>query len=212
MSTVTDFLVFLWPTRTLSHLNLPFRKRISLIFAFNISGIVCIAGVLRIVFVGLRFGSGDLSYDSATTITIGVIEINVGIICASLPGCRPVSRELSTWLSSLSDRFVGRVTRTLASLRILSTAPASPAQLPIPALEREWHEPEGVPNPLRETAESTDDSADLRCIERDIAAMGAVNGSKSAWQWAETVDLERNMVHTDSLEISNVRRRRTRSE
>lgn len=99
LNVVTDFAVYLWPARTLSNRNLPMRKRGFLIFAFLLGCAVFLAGLARLALQGTAFHTNDLPFYTYRTLCAAVLEVNLGVMCASLVGCRPVAKEVKHWFT-----------------------------------------------------------------------------------------------------------------
>ncbi|KAL7270920.1 hypothetical protein RUND412_006353 [Rhizina undulata] len=70
-------------------------QRIGLVALFSLGFIVCVAGSLRIwwIYMVLKVG-GDITWDGAILYTITAIELNVGILCASIPAIKPLFAQL----------------------------------------------------------------------------------------------------------------------
>lgn len=47
--------------------------------------------------MGLAWGTNDLPYYAYRTLIAAVLEENIGLMCAFLLGCRPVTREVKRW-------------------------------------------------------------------------------------------------------------------
>ncbi|KAF2430786.1 hypothetical protein EJ08DRAFT_696998 [Tothia fuscella] len=133
VNSLSDFLIFLWPARTLSGIRLPPAQRFGLIFVFSIGVIICIAGVFRIWYLTVYFDSYDIFYEGATVFILAGIETNVGIICGSLPGCKPL-------LASLFPRVFGSNYSTMSQNRYV--LPGQRMSLRFPPEERVYLPPE----------------------------------------------------------------------
>lgn len=111
INTVTDFLVYLWPAKYLWRIQLPLRQRIGLVFVFTCGLVVCIAGVIRLVYLNRYFTNIDLFWDAALTTSISIVEVNIGIVCGCLPCVKPLLTKL---LPSIFNTG-GRTSRTTRS-------------------------------------------------------------------------------------------------
>ncbi|OCK75975.1 hypothetical protein K432DRAFT_408566 [Lepidopterella palustris CBS 459.81] len=105
INSVTDFLVFLWPARTLWTIRLPTKQRCGLVFVFAFGCIVCIAGVVRIWYFVRYIRSNDKTYEIAILYMVSAIEANFGIICGCLPSLKPLlARYFHGFFGSSYDR------------------------------------------------------------------------------------------------------------
>jgi hypothetical protein len=101
LNTPTNLIVYLWPLRTLSNRTVPKKKRISLIFTFVLGCIACAASIVRIIFLSLELDPRDVMYSGLKTTAIAIIELNLGIMCAALPGTKPVMKEVEEWQATV---------------------------------------------------------------------------------------------------------------
>ncbi|KAF2442240.1 hypothetical protein P171DRAFT_433781 [Karstenula rhodostoma CBS 690.94] len=111
INTVTDFLIYLWPARYLWRIQLPLKQRLGLVFVFTCGLIVCVAGVFRLIYLQRYFTNVDLFWDAALTTSLGIVEVNIGIVCGCLPCIKPLLAKL---LPSLFGS-TGRTSRTTPS-------------------------------------------------------------------------------------------------
>ncbi|KAK7191614.1 hypothetical protein DPSP01_004781 [Paraphaeosphaeria sporulosa] len=111
INTATDFLIYLWPARYLWRIQLPLKQRLGLVFVFTCGLIVCVAGVFRMIYLQRYFTNSDLLWDAALTTSLGIVEVNIGIVCGCLPCVKPVLAKL---LPSLFGS-TGRTSRTTPS-------------------------------------------------------------------------------------------------
>ncbi|OCK83484.1 hypothetical protein K432DRAFT_290959, partial [Lepidopterella palustris CBS 459.81] len=95
LNSVSDFLVFLWPARSLWQIQLPLKQRLGLIAVFASGCIVCVAGIVRLWYIQVVFTSSDYNWDGAIVWVATTIEVNVGIICGCLHTVKPL---LAVWL------------------------------------------------------------------------------------------------------------------
>lgn len=98
LNTLSDFLVYLAPTRQLWNAKLPKRKRIELITVFASGCIVCVAGIVRLVYLQIVFTSPDFAYNGAIIWVTASIEMNVGFICSCLHAVKPL---IGAWFPNL---------------------------------------------------------------------------------------------------------------
>jgi hypothetical protein len=93
-NSLTDIVVYLWPARTLWKVRQPTLQRFGLVFVFVVGCVVCVAGICRIWYLVYFLQSHDIFYDAAIVYIITCIELNVGIICGSLPALKPLLARL----------------------------------------------------------------------------------------------------------------------
>ncbi|OCK82546.1 hypothetical protein K432DRAFT_380360 [Lepidopterella palustris CBS 459.81] len=89
-NSLTDILVFLWPARYLWNIQIPRKQRAGLIVSFGLGCLVCVAGACRIWYLEIYFRSYDITWEGAVIYVITALETNLGIVCGSLPGVKPL--------------------------------------------------------------------------------------------------------------------------
>ncbi|OTB20406.1 hypothetical protein K445DRAFT_85014 [Daldinia sp. EC12] len=89
INTVTDWVVVLLPIRMALGLNLPVKQVGMVIFLFGLSILACSAGIVRSHFAWDLAFHPDNDGDRQSAWFVSTIELNVGIICASIPAIRP---------------------------------------------------------------------------------------------------------------------------
>ncbi|KAK4449551.1 hypothetical protein QBC34DRAFT_494356 [Podospora aff. communis PSN243] len=89
---VMDFVILLMPLLVLRHSRAPIHHRvlIGVVLAFGASA--CIISVLRLHTLYPSTTSKDPSWDKVPSAIFGIIEVNVGIACASVVTLRPLYR------------------------------------------------------------------------------------------------------------------------
>ncbi|KAF8846925.1 hypothetical protein BDZ45DRAFT_682215 [Acephala macrosclerotiorum] len=87
---LTDLIIITLPMPALSTLRLPLRQKIGLMGVFALGGFVCLVSVLRLHALYIVSISTDITYDNVDAAIWSIIEVNVGIICASLPTIKPL--------------------------------------------------------------------------------------------------------------------------
>ncbi|KAH8738245.1 hypothetical protein BGZ61DRAFT_526235 [Ilyonectria robusta] len=86
---VIDLFVLLLPIRIVIPLQIPLRQKISLALLFATGGFVCVASIKRTVIMSPLLRSDDYSWDVSQQIIWTYIEVNAGVICASVPALKP---------------------------------------------------------------------------------------------------------------------------
>ncbi|KAI1628765.1 50S ribosomal protein L36e [Exophiala viscosa] len=87
---LTDLAVWALPMPVLKSLQLPRKQKMSLIAVFALGGFGCITSILRLHALYITSISTDITYDNVDAVTWSAAELNVGIMCASIPAIRPV--------------------------------------------------------------------------------------------------------------------------
>ncbi|KAH8664970.1 hypothetical protein BGZ60DRAFT_516265 [Tricladium varicosporioides] len=92
---VTDFMILFLPALILKDLIMPKFQKFTLMAIIALGGAACIASIFRLHMLYKLSKSSDFLWDGPGTATWSSIELNVGIICASVSTLRPlVSRFL----------------------------------------------------------------------------------------------------------------------
>jgi len=93
----------------LKTLHIPRKQKYSLLAVFAVGGFVCIVAILRLHAVYVISSSSDPTYGNVAAAYWSSIELNTGIICASLPTIRPIIAKIfPTWLGSAPHRVAQR--------------------------------------------------------------------------------------------------------
>ncbi|KAG5659904.1 hypothetical protein KAF25_003426 [Fusarium avenaceum] len=88
LTVFTDFLIFLLPLKSIWGLNMNRGKKIGIIISFCFGFVTCLFALARVVFThGYQWKN---LYDEGTVWTLAGVEPVAGIICACLPGLRPL--------------------------------------------------------------------------------------------------------------------------
>ncbi|KAI4911282.1 uncharacterized protein J4E92_010338 [Alternaria infectoria] len=117
---VTDLLVAFLPVRVIWTLQIAMRQKIALLAILTIGWFVCVVSILRLhALVVLVAHPDDNTYYSAPTAYWSAIEMNLAIVCASLPALKPlVVKIIPGFSSSLNaSRAYGGGTGTGASTK-----------------------------------------------------------------------------------------------
>ncbi|KAH6898181.1 hypothetical protein B0T10DRAFT_453523 [Thelonectria olida] len=86
---VIDALILVLPIRIVIPLQIPLRQKISLALLFATGGFVCVASIKRTLIVSPLLKSNDYSWKVPQQMIWSFIEINAGVICASVPALKP---------------------------------------------------------------------------------------------------------------------------
>ncbi|KAJ6260323.1 hypothetical protein Dda_4548 [Drechslerella dactyloides] len=103
-----DLAIIVLPIPVLTSLRLPNRQKAILLVVFSLGVFDIVVGLIRIHYFQLTESQAlDFDYNAAYSFMWAAIEVNVGIVCASIPMTKPlISRFFPTWLgsASLSDQ------------------------------------------------------------------------------------------------------------
>lgn len=104
----TDLALFFLPMPTLTAMRLPRNEKLILIVTFSFGAFVAIVDVVRIAYLEsaaltrLQHSAGsahdneegDFSWIAALSFMWSAVEVNVGIICACVPGVKPLAAKI----------------------------------------------------------------------------------------------------------------------
>ncbi|ETS88252.1 hypothetical protein PFICI_02080 [Pestalotiopsis fici W106-1] len=89
-----DILVFLLPIPQLWALQMSLKRKLGVILMFTVGLFVTICSIIRLQTI-MEFGnSADPTYDYSALAVWSLVEIDVGVICASLPGVAALLRRV----------------------------------------------------------------------------------------------------------------------
>jgi hypothetical protein len=84
-------MVAILPIKTIWSLQIPKRQKVALVCILTIGWFVCVVSILRLnALVVLSKHPDDRTFYSAATAYWSAIEINLGVLCASLPALKPL--------------------------------------------------------------------------------------------------------------------------
>lgn len=140
LNVITDLLILILPMPVLTSLRLPKKQKVILIAVFAVGGLTSIVGIIRIYFferglakehihVGLATDSHVHSWNGAISFMWSSVEINAGIICASVPMIKPLVAKLfpsCIGVSGSSASFGDTIDSTLHPTRFITFEPPKP--------------------------------------------------------------------------------------
>jgi hypothetical protein len=85
---VADIWILVIPIPTLLKVQRPRRDKLALIVVFSLGAFSCIASIVRLYSIRIYTESKDPFFDSVPVNLWSMIEINVGILCASIPATK----------------------------------------------------------------------------------------------------------------------------
>ena len=97
MNIVTDFIIFLVPLPVIRTLRLPRRQKIMVIGIFCLGFFTCVISIVRLFTLRASANSTDSTWDNVPSAYWSIVELNCGILCASLPSLRPLLRHVG-WI------------------------------------------------------------------------------------------------------------------
>lgn len=106
MNIITDFIVFMVPMPAIRSLQLPRRQKLLVISIFCLGFFTCIISIVRLFTLRAAINTSDPTWDNVPSAYWSIVELNCGILCASLPPLRPLLRYFG--LAGLSNRSSGR--------------------------------------------------------------------------------------------------------
>ncbi|EAQ92116.1 hypothetical protein CHGG_00351 [Chaetomium globosum CBS 148.51] len=100
---IMDFVILLGPLYILRHSNAPLKQRVLLGVLLAFGGSACIISAIRLHTLYPSGTSLDPTWDKIPSAIYGLVEVNVGISCASVVTLRPLVRRLRGVLSDEAD-------------------------------------------------------------------------------------------------------------
>lgn len=83
---VVDIWILLLPIRTLKNIKRSRRDKVVLFVIFGVGGFSCISSIIRLYTIKVFATSEDPFFDGVPINIWSMIEINVAVVCASVPG------------------------------------------------------------------------------------------------------------------------------
>jgi hypothetical protein len=97
----TDLMVAFLPVRVIWTLQIALRQRVALMAILTVGWFVCVVSILRLhALIVLVDHPDDNTYYSAPTAYWSAIEMNLAIVCASLPALKPLVVKIIPGFSS----------------------------------------------------------------------------------------------------------------
>ena len=93
MNIITDFIVFTVPLPAVKALHLPPRQKILVTSVFCLGFFTCIISIVRLFTLRAAAATTDPTWDNVSSAWWSVVELNCGIMCASLPPLRALLRH-----------------------------------------------------------------------------------------------------------------------
>ncbi|OHF00729.1 integral membrane protein [Colletotrichum orchidophilum] len=86
---IMDVVCLVLPLKIIIPLHMAKRQKLSLILLFATGGFVCICAIRRTILLPPLFKSTDYTFDIDKQLNWASIEVNAGIVCASVPALKP---------------------------------------------------------------------------------------------------------------------------
>ncbi|KAI0025002.1 integral membrane protein [Xylariomycetidae sp. FL0641] len=208
INTLTDFIVVLLPIKVAATLDLPKRQRVIVIGLFAIGLFACAAGVARSYYSWAESTAADFdkTWDAWAVWVSSAVELQLGIICASVPATKPF---FASFLPQVIDTTLrARDKETLVwdsrpptgSVSQTASMGRPPTALRPFALEELAHINELSPSgDNANTSRFSEDSiAPLKPVRTRLSKAGGDRAS-SALSWRDTKDLESAPMVTGHL-------------
>lgn len=141
---IVDIWILVLPIKTLSGIKRPTRDKIVLLVIFGVGAFSCLSSIIRLYTVRIYAQSSDPFYDGVPINTWSMIEVNVAIVCASVPAMKPL------FTKTIRERMTTRTgwTTNLATGRTHLGTQFGRQMIP---LSDEMHESQtSIPSPVRE--------------------------------------------------------------
>ncbi|KAK2060845.1 integral membrane protein [Colletotrichum caudatum] len=84
-----DIVCLVLPLKIIIPLQMARRQKLSLILLFATGGLVCICAIRRTTILPLLLKSKDFTFDLQKQLNWASVEVNAGVICASIPALKP---------------------------------------------------------------------------------------------------------------------------
>ncbi|WQF88438.1 Putative extracellular membrane protein, CFEM [Colletotrichum destructivum] len=110
-SILEDFILILMPLPELLKLKLSKRKKSALVFMFGIGSFACIASMVRLKYLVTFVHSFDVTWDNVNLVVWSSIELNLAIICGSLPALRSLFKKIPALLKTVKSSAEGEKSR-----------------------------------------------------------------------------------------------------
>ncbi|KAJ5753401.1 uncharacterized protein N7511_007554 [Penicillium nucicola] len=95
---IIDVMILCVPAPIIWKLKMPRTQRLAVISILLLGGFVCVAGIVRVIFLHKNIHSDDPSWTIAPVFMWSCVEPFIGILCACLPTISPMFRR---WWSAL---------------------------------------------------------------------------------------------------------------
>ncbi|WDK10328.1 CFEM domain-containing protein [Colletotrichum graminicola] len=99
-----DCIFIVLPLPQLLKLNIPMRKKLALALLLTLGSVACVASMVRLKFVVTFSHTFDATWDNVEILVWSTLEINLVMICGSLPALRPLLSKVKETMRSYAHR------------------------------------------------------------------------------------------------------------
>ncbi|KZL74681.1 integral membrane protein [Colletotrichum tofieldiae] len=97
-SILEDIVLIIMPIPELLKLQLGKKKKLALVFMFGLGSFACVASMVRLQYLVSFADSVDPTWENIMAIIWSAVELNLAIICGSLPALRPLLKQIPVFL------------------------------------------------------------------------------------------------------------------
>ncbi|OHE97213.1 integral membrane protein [Colletotrichum orchidophilum] len=102
-SILEDLVLIIIPIPALLKLQLGQKKRWALVFMFALGSFACIASMIRLRYLVFFANTFDSTWDNVDVVIWSSVELNLAIICGSLPALKPIFRKMSIVFTTIKS-------------------------------------------------------------------------------------------------------------
>lgn len=152
---VTDIWILALPIKTLMSIQRPRREKLALVFIFSLGIFSCIASIVRLHSIRIYTESKDPFYDSVPINLWSMVEVNIGIYCASIPALKAIfvrtqyASSRSTGYKYHSRDKSGTTAKNSGSKKMVGGSSSDRSQGTVHAAEAFDMKPMGDDSPLQ---------------------------------------------------------------
>ncbi|KAF3015887.1 hypothetical protein E8E14_009573 [Neopestalotiopsis sp. 37M] len=104
----TDLLTYTLPIKLIINLQMPRRQKIGLAVILCLGLFACVSSIIRITYIPQMLTALDATYVISGAMYWSVIEINIGILAASIPSFKPIASRYAPRLLGSSYNQSGK--------------------------------------------------------------------------------------------------------
>ncbi|RFU31307.1 hypothetical protein B7463_g4999, partial [Scytalidium lignicola] len=120
---VMDIWILVLPIKTIANIKRPRKEKFVLYAVFGAGVFSCISGIVRLYTIGKFTRSKDPFYDAIPINIWSFVEINAGIVCASVPAMKPLFTSSKHSIHTHSGTPYSQRYRTHNSIPLSGTEP-----------------------------------------------------------------------------------------